>query len=94
MALHLLVVFPDIWMMHLLSFPISLELKGRTLTATFTEAPAISQVGWRVCVGVCVSMEELEICLAINTHQPPAQVQNNRNGVISRKYKYQAVKKY
>lgn len=40
-----LVVFPDIWMMHLLSFPISLELKGRTLTATFTEAPAMLQVG-------------------------------------------------
>ena len=32
-------------MMHLLSFPISLELKGRTLTATFTEAPAMLLVG-------------------------------------------------
>lgn len=31
--------------MHLLSFPISLELKGRTLTATFTDAPAMMQVG-------------------------------------------------
>lgn len=40
-----LVVFPDIWMMHLLSFPISLELKGRTLTATLTDAPAMMQVG-------------------------------------------------
>lgn len=37
-----LVVFPDIWMMHLLSFDISLELKGRTRTATFTEAPAMA----------------------------------------------------
>ena len=43
--LNSLVVFPDIWMMHLLSFPISLELKGRTLTATFTEAPAMLLVG-------------------------------------------------
>lgn len=38
-------MFPDIWMMHLLSFAISLELKGRTLTATFTEAPAMMEVG-------------------------------------------------
>lgn len=38
-------VFPDIWMMHLLSFPISLELKGRTLTATLTEAVAMVPVG-------------------------------------------------
>lgn len=36
-----LVVFPDIWMMHLLSIPVSLELKGLTLTATLTEAPAM-----------------------------------------------------
>lgn len=40
---YLLVVFPDIWTIHLHSFPISLELKGRTLTATFTEAPAMAQ---------------------------------------------------
>ncbi len=38
---YLLVVFPDIWMMHLESLLISRELKGRTLTATFTEAPAM-----------------------------------------------------
>lgn len=44
-----LVVFPDIWMMHLLSIPVSLELKGRTLTATLTEAPAMSTVGVRMC---------------------------------------------
>lgn len=37
-----LVVLPDIWMMHLDSRLISRELKGRTRTATFTEAPAIS----------------------------------------------------
>lgn len=37
-----LVVLPDIWMMHLESRLISRELKGRTRTATFTEAPAIS----------------------------------------------------
>lgn len=37
-----LVVFPDIWMIHLLSLDISLELKGRTLTATLTEAPAMA----------------------------------------------------
>lgn len=36
-----LVVLPDIWMMHLESRLISRELKGRTRTATFTEAPAI-----------------------------------------------------
>lgn len=35
-------VLPDIWMMHLESRLISRELKGRTRTATFTEAPAIS----------------------------------------------------
>lgn len=37
-----LVVLPDIWMMHLESRLISRELKGRTRTATFTEAPAIA----------------------------------------------------
>lgn len=37
-----LVVLPDIWMIHLDSRLISRELKGRTRTATFTEAPAIS----------------------------------------------------
>lgn len=41
-----LVVLPDIWMMHLDSRLISRELKGRTRTATFTEAPAISAASW------------------------------------------------
>lgn len=41
-SLYSLVVLPDIWMMHLESRLISRELKGRTRTATFTEAPAIS----------------------------------------------------
>lgn len=41
-ARYSLVVLPDIWMMHLESRLISRELKGRTRTATFTEAPAIS----------------------------------------------------
>lgn len=36
-----LVVFPVICIIHLESLPISRELKGRTRTATFTEAPAI-----------------------------------------------------
>lgn len=35
--------------MHLLSIPVSLELKGRTLTATLTEAPAMSTVIARMC---------------------------------------------
>lgn len=48
-------VFPDIWMMHLLSFAISLELKGRTLTATFTDAPAMLLMA----VGVGGSAEKL-----------------------------------
>lgn len=39
---HSLVVLPVIWIMHLDSRLISRELKGRTRTATFTEAPAIS----------------------------------------------------
>lgn len=39
---HSLVVLPDIWMMHLDSRLISRELKGRTRTATFTEAPAMA----------------------------------------------------
>lgn len=38
---YLLVEFPCICIMHFDSLPISLELKGRTLTATFTEAPDI-----------------------------------------------------
>lgn len=42
LSLYSLVVLPDIWMMHLESRLISRELKGRTRTATFTEAPAIS----------------------------------------------------
>lgn len=42
LAQYSLVVLPDIWMMHLESRLISRELKGRTRTATFTEAPAIS----------------------------------------------------
>lgn len=33
--------------MHLHSFSTSLELKGRTLTATFTEAPAMAPSPWR-----------------------------------------------
>lgn len=41
-SLYSLVVLPDIWMMHLESRLVSRELKGRTRTATFTEAPAIS----------------------------------------------------
>lgn len=36
---YLLVEFPCICIIHFDSLPISLELKGRTLTATFTEAP-------------------------------------------------------
>lgn len=36
---YLLVELPCMWMMHLASMFISLELKGRTRTATFTEAP-------------------------------------------------------
>lgn len=38
-----LVVFPDIWTIHLHSFPFSRALKGRTLTATFTAAPVMTQ---------------------------------------------------
>lgn len=55
-------------MMHLLSFAISLELKGRTLTATFTEAPAMLAVG----VGVSEGAENL--CGYTDTHLAPAQV--------------------
>lgn len=36
---YLLVELPCMWMMHFASMFISLELKGRTRTATFTEAP-------------------------------------------------------
>lgn len=36
---YLLVVLPCIWMIHFESLLISLELKGRTRTATFTDAP-------------------------------------------------------
>lgn len=56
-------------MMHLLSFPISLELKGRTLTATFTEAPAMSQVGARVSDGA------EDLCVDTETRRAPAQVE-------------------
>lgn len=67
-GLYSLVVFPDIWMMHLLSFPISLELKGRTLTATLTEAPAMMQVGaW-------ASRRADDLCGHTNTHLEPAKV--------------------
>lgn len=40
-----LVVLPDIWMMHLDSRLISRELKGRTRTATLTDAPAMAPAG-------------------------------------------------
>lgn len=40
-----LVVLPDIWMMHLDSRLISRELKGRTRTATLTDAPAMVPAG-------------------------------------------------
>lgn len=39
--MNLLVELPCIWMMHLDSLLVSLELKGLTRTATFTEAPDI-----------------------------------------------------
>lgn len=39
MSIYLLVEFPCICIMHFDSLLVSLELKGRTLTATFTEAP-------------------------------------------------------
>lgn len=38
------VVFPCIWITHFALRPISLELNGRTRTATFTDAPAIFQL--------------------------------------------------
>lgn len=38
-SMYLLVEFPCICIMHFDSLLVSLELKGRTLTATFTEAP-------------------------------------------------------
>lgn len=66
-----LVVFPDIWMMHLLSFPISLELKGRTLTATFTEAPAMMQES------VLVSGRARDVCGYTDTRLAPAQMTGN-----------------
>lgn len=70
--LYSLVVFPDIWMMHLLSFPISLELKGRTLTATFTEAVAMLQAG------VWASRRAGYLCGYTDTHLAPAQVDEER----------------
>lgn len=57
--------------MHLLSLLISLELKGRTLTATFTEAPAMVQGS-----GVRVSRRPFA---AQNTHLEPAQVEDERD---------------
>ena len=42
--MHSLVELPCIWMMHLDSLLVSRELKGRTRTATFTEAPDILMV--------------------------------------------------
>lgn len=42
--MYLLVELPCIWMMHLDSLLVSRELKGRTRTATFTEAPDILTV--------------------------------------------------
>lgn len=44
-APHSQVVFPRIWITHLAWRLLSLALKGRTLTATFTEAPAMSPWG-------------------------------------------------
>lgn len=38
------VVFPCIWITHLALRPVSLELNGRTRTATFTDAPAIARL--------------------------------------------------
>lgn len=59
--------------MHLLSFPISLELKGRTLTATFTEAPAMLQVG------VGVSEGAGDLCGYTDTRRlAPAQVDDQK----------------
>ena len=55
-------------MMHLLSFPISLELKGRTLTATFTDAPAMMQVAVRA------SGTAGDLCGYTDTHLAPAGV--------------------
>lgn len=46
---HSLVVLPDIWMMHLDSRLISRELKGRTRTATFTDAPAMAPAAPGYC---------------------------------------------
>lgn len=44
-------VLPDIWMMHLDSRLISRELKGRTRTATLTDAPAIAPAGGGAAIG-------------------------------------------
>lgn len=59
--------------MHLLSFPISLELKGRTLTATLTEAPAMMRVGAKG------SRRAEDLCGYRHTHLEPAQVEDERN---------------
>lgn len=59
-------------MMHLLSFPISLELKGRTLTATFTEAAAMLQVG------VWAGGRAEDLRGYTDTHLAPAQVEDER----------------
>lgn len=51
---YLLVVLPCIWMIHLDSLLISLVLKGRTRTATFTDAPDMFAVQNCVAVGLFV----------------------------------------
>lgn len=53
-------------MMHLLSLPISLELKGRTLTATLTEAPAILQVVRVVWQGRRLEAAQADDCMNIS----------------------------
>lgn len=54
---YLLVVLPCIWMIHFESLLISLELKGRTRTATFTDAPdMIAVLGLCLCKIPCISL--------------------------------------
>lgn len=52
---YLLVVLPCIWMIHFDSLPVSLELKGRTRTATLTDAPDMFETSGPILfVKICV----------------------------------------